>query len=318
MHIPLDTTIADGYRFGAKHELVRGNEQMLSIITAYKNGTSYKFEGTVQSSALGEQSDDFAVNIDVDYSDKGVGDVICFVNGHTHIDNASRKVGVENSLSYGYTYLGIIGATAFATMVVDREKSVVTTFKYGEVTTISDRVDPQTGEIRDDYKGTIDGEAELTLDMKTGVWEVPFDQFRPTYENLYNGLSELWGDGYFINQEATLDTTTLELDKATANEKYKLTKGVAVKPSTEYVIPLHSGINVYFYRYVVDGTDNIMTGTPSTASNITITEGENCKIITTNDFAGKGYLVFAFHSTYTDYENFYIKEYIPESGDSNV
>lgn len=302
MHAPLDTTNANGYRFGCAHALVRGSQQMLAIITAYKNGTNYKFNGSINNTSLGELAEDFTVNIDVDYSTKGAGDVICFVNGHTHTDNASQKVGYENSLSYGYTYLGIIGATAFATMVVDREKSIVSTFKYGEVRSQTD------SETINHNIGAVNGEIEFDIDMSTGTWVIPFEQFRPTSKNLYNGLSELWGDNYFHSNSATLDLETLELSTATANVKYALSKAVLMKPDTEYMIPSDIGGSL-IYQYTNAGKYN---------GQVTPTERDGYKIIT-DKFSSGGYFVFCFHkNTYTDYENFYIREVVAETPEEPV
>lgn len=298
MHIPLDTTKTSGYHFGGNDTVVRGTTQMLSIISAYRKGISYSFSGSVNLENLGELAEDFTITVDVDYSSKGVGDVICFVNGHTHVDNCSQKVGYEGSLSYGYTYLGVMGSTAFATIVVDRENSIVTTFKYGDVTTLSD----MSG--REDYEGMIDGETEFDIDMKTGVWTIPFEQFRPTDDNLFAGFSQLWGDGYAVDSSATLDLQTMELTNAKVNQSWILSKGMAVKASTQYVISPDSD-NCSILVYAADGSDN---GT------LTATEENGMKIITTR--ASGGYLVFAFHKpSYPDYENFYIKEYVSESGE---
>jgi hypothetical protein len=258
---------------------------MLGIINAYRKGISYSFNGAVNNSSLGELAEDFTVSVNVDYSSKGVGDVICFVNGHTHTDNASQKVGHEGSLSYGYTFIGIVGATSFATMVVNREENTVSVFKYGDVKTQGD----STHNI-----GAIDGETELDIDMSVGSWVVPFEQFRPNGENLYNGLSDLWGSGYFINS-SNLNTETLELTNADVNtaNKYAITKAIPVKSSTQYEIPDIGGSVVKVYKS--DGTYN--------GSGINI-EGN---ILTTN--ASGGYLVFCFHrATYPDFENFYIRE----------
>ena len=295
-HIPLDTTNDDGYRFGTTDALIRGHAQMLQIINAYRKGISYSFTGSVNNSTLGELEDDFKVNINVDYSEKGVGDVICFVSGHTHTDNISQKVGHEGSLSYGYTFIGLLGATAFATMVVNREENTVSVFKYGDVRSQTD------SEIINHNVGAINGETEFDIDMSVGTWTVPFEQFRPTGESIYNGLSDLWGSGYFINSSATLNTETLELSTATVNEanKWAITKAIPVKGATQYEIPNigNSAVNAY----KTDGTYN--------GSDTPIVDN----IITTKDSGG--YLVFCFHkASYPDYENFYIKEVVADTPD---
>ena len=292
-HIPLDTTNDNGYRFGTPDALIRGHAQLLSIINAYRKGISYSFNGAVNNSSLGELAEDFNVSVNVDYSSKGVGDVICFVCGHTHTDNVSQRVGKEGSLSHGYTYLGIVGGTCFATMVVNREENTVSVFKYGKVVTPSDATH---------NSGAINGEAEFDIDMSVGTWVVPFEQFRPTNKNLFNGMSDLWGDGYNIDTTATLDTTTLELSNATVYSAFALSKGVPIKASTQYEIPNSSGFII-----------NCFTANGKFNGTITATDG----ILTTK--SSGGYLVFAFHKfSYPDYENFYIREVVAETPDEDV
>lgn len=127
VHVPIDTTNDAGKRFGAPDALIRGHEQMLEIIKAYRTGSSYSFSGSVSyadqpNSGFNEKAEDFMVDLNIDYSNKGTGDVIAFFNGHTHSDNFSRTVGYEDSLSYGYTFMGFWGAVDFATVVINRDK----------------------------------------------------------------------------------------------------------------------------------------------------------------------------------------------------
>jgi hypothetical protein len=268
---------------------------MLSIINAYRKGISYSFSGAVNNSSLGELAEDFNVSVNVDYSEKGVGDVICFVSGHTHTDNVSQKVGHEDSLSYGYTYLGIVGDTSFATMVVNREENIVSVFKYGKAI-------PQSATTHN--SGAIDGEAEFDINMSVGTWIVPFEQFKPSRKNLYNGISELWNDGYTVDTTATLDATTLELSNATVDTKFGVSKGVPIKGDTQYEIPPNLGNSIIINCFTPNGAFN---GT------INATDG----ILTTK--ASGGYLVFAFHKpSYPDYENFYIREVVAETPEEDV
>lgn len=288
-HVPLDTTNNDGYRFGGKDALVRGYQQMLAIVDAYRKGLFYSFSGSVNNiSDKDELPEDFVVDVKADYTQKGVGDVIGFIYGHNHTDNASQKVGYEDSLSHGYTFISNIGMEAFTTFVVDRSKNTITAFKYGEVRPQSDaeRFNP----------GAVDGEAELGIDMSDGVWEIPFDQFRPTGENLWNGLSDLWGDGYTSCQPATLNLRTLEVSTATANEKYAMSKAVKIRATTQYEIP--KGFVGTILRYAKNGTFN---GT------LTPVEVDGKKIITTG--TSGGYLVFVYHKRlFPQYRDFYITE----------
>lgn len=127
VHVPIDTTNDNGHRMGAPDPLIRGHQQLLEIVKAYRTGTSYSFKGSVsyagqQNTGYNEKAEDFMVDINVDYSSKGVGDVIAFFNGHTHSDNYSQAVGYEGSLSHGYTYMGFWGAVDFATVVINREQ----------------------------------------------------------------------------------------------------------------------------------------------------------------------------------------------------
>lgn len=292
-HVPLDATTDDGYRFGAPNVLIRGYIQMLSIIESYRKGIAYSFSGSVNATT-DERAEDFPVEVSADYIEKGCGDVICFVNGHTHIDNASQKVGREYNLSYGYTYLSVIGSSCFATIVIDREKSVANVFKYGWARSPKDSTD----EI---VKGIRDGESELGIDISSGSYVVPFEQFRPTGESIYNGISEITGDNYFVDTSVKIDLETLELPSATANEKYVITKGVFLKQNTQYIIPNFGGSNIYAYHPKLSN----FTGTIKPTA-----FGE--ELIFTSKKGG-GPVVFCFHKdTYPDYANFYIKEWVSD------
>ncbi len=289
-HIPFDTTNDNGYRFGTSDALIRGHQQLLSIISAYRKGTSYSYSGNTHNASLGEVAEDFYVDVNVDYSEKGVGDVICFVSGHTHADNMSRSVGFENSLSHRYTYIGLIGSVSFETLVINREKGTVKAFKYGEVR-------PQSS-VSLSNPGAIDGQKELNIDMTTGVWTLRFDQFRPTGESLYTGLSDIWTE-HFYNSSAALDFETLELTTADSNKNWAISKAVPVKASTQYVIPNIGSSQILYYTYLgkYSGTVNSVKDFDS-----------DKRILTSKEV--NGYLIFVFHkNTYKDYRNFYIKEY---------
>lgn len=121
----------------------------------------------------------------------------------------------------------------------------------------------------------------------------------PEAPNLYNGLSDLWGYGYYVNWRATLDTTTLEISTAdvSSSGNFNTSKGIKVKPNTKYIMP--SGISTTdIFAYNASGT--------FTEKLTTSIEGNNT-VITTN--SNTEYIVISFYvAVYTDYENFYIRE----------
>lgn len=276
-HVPVDTTNDNGNRFGVMDAQIRGNLQFLGIVDAYRKGIAYEFQGSVNNvSNEGERPEDFMIEISVDYSQKGPGEVIGFVSGHTHTDNLSQKVGYENSLSYGYSYLSLIGSDSFATMVVDRENGLITTFKYGEVR-------PQNN-MEEFNPGAIDGEAEQGISMQSGVWSLTYDQFLPTGENLYQGLSDLWGDGYTSDGTTVLDPKSLELVSAQENEKWAISKAIPVKQATQYVISDIGSSLIQYYR--PDG---------KFSSVLKPVERDGQWIISTKTHEKGGYLVICFH-----------------------
>lgn len=295
MHVPLDVTSEDGLRIGGTDAKIRGHLQMLQVITAYRKGISYSFTGTTNHLAK-ERPEDFQVNVSVDYSDKGVGDVIGFICGHCHVDNASQKVGYNTWPAYGYTYMSFIGTS---TIVVDRDKNTITAIKRSRLQNMRywDSLYAQGGVHPN--RGAIDAEVEFGIDMSNGTWVIPFTQFRPTGENLYTGLSSNYGTGGLINTTATLNTDTLELNSAGASTKYVIGKAVRTLGYTQYIIPSGFIGMAYFYngsgRYVGSATLTNMTG------------HSNVKMFTTG--SSTKYVVFCINtSAYTDYENFYCKE----------
>ena len=300
MHIPLDAYVEDR-RFGAPMTAIRGYIQMHSIISAYRKGISYKFDGSVNRLAV-ELPEHFRVSVDADYSQKGCGDVICFVSGHTHIDNASRKVGPPHTLSHGYTYLSVGSAASFSTMVVDREKSTVSVFKYGKAIGPSQSTDPiinDNGEIL-----VANGEEEGHV-FTSGKWVVPFRQFRPRGENLLVGGAVLFG-GFTVPERTDTDTLSLAAaDDGTLvpsdmiqNDNYAISEAILLKQNTQYVIPDIGNSLIYSFHH----TSLKRNGQLKPAA----LGGEY--IITGGSYSGC-YALFVFDkASYPDYANFTIKE----------
>jgi hypothetical protein len=281
-HVPLDTTNKDGYRFGIRDALIRGHDCLLAIIAAFRKGTSFSYSGSTFNASLGDKQADFNVSIDIDYSSKGVGDVIAFISGHTHTDNFSRRVGIENSLSRNYAFIGLMGCVDFANFVIDRENSRICAVKYGNSTP-----DNTAGAVVD---------SPDTGTIESGEWSVTFSQFRPNGENLYNGLSSVHASGYYPDNSSKVNLNTLELDSAPQTGSYITSKAVAVKPFTKYAIP--SGWNGVIRAFGEEGNGS---------SWVTPVAENGYKVITTG--RSHCYLVFSHHyGSYADYANFKIKE----------
>lgn len=274
MHIPMDTTNDDGYRFGIKDALIRGHLQMLGVIGAYKNGSQYHYSGSVYNASTGDIADDFMVTVLADYTTKGAGDVVGFLSGHTHADNYSNEIGIDRSPSRGYAYLSIKNVGAF---VVNRADSSITLVKYGQgvpdKTVGASVVAPAQGSV------------------ESGEWTVYFDQFRPEIANIFGGWDSR-GFGYIIGDNSTIDLQTMELKDPKEDAKYITSKAVPVTPSTTYKIP--SGWSGLIGAFKSGGNKSgYLTPTESADGGY--------KMITTT--ASQYYLVFSAHVSYGDYEN---------------
>ena len=286
-HVPVDSSNIDGERFGGLSALIRGHDYMLSIISAYRKGTAFKKSGsTYNVSYKNDRKEDFMVSVDVDYSEKGYGEVIGFFSGHTHSDNFTNQAGTQNSLSYGYTFIGTSGAEGFNTFVVDREKKTISAFKSGVINpekTVGNIVtQPHTGTI------------------ESGKWSVVYDQFLLNGESIFAGYSEIYSAYNSFDAELTtkIDKVTLEVDGASqVKSARKLTKAVAVKPLTTYVVP--SGFSGECLTFNTAGAKRSYIG---------VTDHGTYKTFTTSDRTG--YVVFSVDTgLYKDYQNFYVKEF---------
>lgn len=285
-HVPLDTSNANGECFGVQSALIRGHEYMHGIIAAYRKGTSFKAEGSTYiavSNVTKDKEEDFMVDVDVDYTAKGSGEVIGFFSGHTHKDNVCKTVDIENSLAYGYTFVGLSGSTSFTNYVIDRDTKTISAVKHGEsypeLDTNREIGTPELGSI------------------ESGEWSITYDNFLPQDNNLYNGLSEIYPKQTFFDGNTKLDTETLELVNAVESSAvYVVSKAVKLKPFTTYVIPDNfMGTCLAFNRY--GGKNPVITP---------IDHGDY-KTITTG--IRNYYVTFFFYEKgYSDYNNFYIKE----------
>ena len=280
-HVPLDTTNDDGYRFGIKDALIRGHEYFMAVIGAYRKGSVFSASGSGYNASLGDVSEDFSVSVNVDYTEKGGGDVIAFVSGHTHTDNFSSLVGWEQSLSRGYAYLGLMGSTSFANFIFDRTNNRICSVKFGTST-------PDTTEgaaVETPYTGSIE----------SGEWTVNIKQFRPDGTNLYNGLSATYTGGG-VSSATKIDKSTLEVDGIANKSGYLISKAVEVKPFTRYAIP--TGWNGLILAFGPSGAKS---------SFITPTAANGYKYFQTG--IRQYYVVFDHHTgSYADYANFWIKE----------
>lgn len=125
--------------------------------------------------------------------------------------------------------------------------------------------------------------------------------------NLYNGLSTIWGDGRFFSDDYTLNTdaNVLELRGtiAASDGNYCISKAIPCEPNTKYYIPncaLDTEIRTY-------GASGVYNGTIADKDDYaTITTDENGqRYVTTNEAAM--YMACCFMKpSYPDYENFFI------------
>lgn len=112
--------------------------------------------------------------------------------------------------------------------------------------------------------------------------------------NLFNGLSSLWGTGYFFNDKGALNIDSLEITIGLASPKYNTSKAVLVEPNTDYVIADAPNTSIVSYNF-----DGGYDGT------LRVQDIEGQKVIHTNK--STGYLVFCFYTpTYSDFDNFYV------------
>ena len=283
-HVPLDSSNADGERFGGLSALIRGYDYMLSVISAYRKGTSFKKSGTVYNQAIGDKKEDFLIDVDIDYSKKGCGEVIAFFNGHTHSNNYTNSAGIKNSLSYGYTYIGTVGSESFTTYVINREECTISAFTYGKVR-------------MEETAGNIVG-LPHTGSIESGVWTVKYDQFLPNGENIYNGKSEI--HPLYFDFGATplkADIQTMEVMSVTQSKAARqLTKLIPVKPMTKYILP--SDFAGQCLSFAKSGDSRAY---------LSVNSEDDYKYFETGERTT--YVAFSLDTSfYKDYENFFVKE----------
>lgn len=280
-HIPLDSSNLDNERFGGKMALPKGASFMLAIINAYHKGTDIKISGTSANKKT-DIPQDFMVDVNIDYSKKGPGEVIAFFSGHTHTDNFCDTVNIEQSLSYGFTYIGVNGSYSFANFIIDRDKKLINAVKHGSVLT-------------ETTEGTLVGTPDIGT-IESGEWAVYYSKPLPHGKNIYNGISENWGSEYALSGK--IDTSTLELINPlkTSDSNNQLSKAILVKPLTSYTIPDEFSGSCMVYS---------KSGNPIEKS--TIKDCGDYKTLQTPDYAS--YIVFNFNTNeYQNYQEFYLKE----------
>ncbi len=284
-HVPLDTSNLDNERFGDKSALIRGHDVMLSIITAYKNGTTFSFSGSTYNPSIKDVKEDFMVDINVDYSSKGCGEVIAFFSGHTHKNNYTNKAGVENSLSYGYTFIGTTGSDSFTNYVINREEKTISAFTFGNVH-------------KEDTEGTIVGTVDKGA-IESGEWSVTYDQFLPDGRNLFKGLSEVHELYFTFDNTVTtgIDLETLEvIGTKEVKSPVKVTKAIPVKPLTTYVLP--DDFKGDCLSFAKDGSKRNYLKVQNTNGKNTITTAQRTV-----------YIAFTINTgAYPNYENFSLTE----------
>ncbi|MBR2714656.1 MAG: hypothetical protein IKB73_00415, partial [Ruminococcus sp.] len=213
---------------------------------------------------------------------KGCGEVIAFFSGHTHTDNFCDTVNVEESLSYGFTYIGVNGSYSFANFIIDRENKTINAVKHGE-------------SVPEKTQGTLAGTPDIGS-IESGEWAVYYGKELPNGKNLFSGASDIWGSQYSI--AGKLDTTTLELisPAKASSENNKLSKATFLKPLTNYTIPDDFVGSCMLYS---------KSGSAIQKGNI-IDHGDY-KTFQTTDYSV--YVVFNINTDeYENYDEFFIKE----------
>ncbi len=233
MHIPLDTSVSDYERFGIKDALVRNADIMLSIISAYKNGTKCELSGDggyVKEINLLDEVGDFSYNVNVDYSQKGKGEVIAFISGHTHWNNTNNEVGIKNSLSYGFRYISI-GSEDYSILSINREKNTISVARIGL------NVTPKTTTDQNAAAGVNMGNV-LSGSIESGNYTVNYEQFYPTNKNLLNwqwSTSNEFMPG--LNILVDMNNYNVSLNDISTDKRYEtFLKAIPVKPYTTYAI----------------------------------------------------------------------------------
>lgn len=279
MHIPMDTTNNDGYRFGIRDALIRGVTQMLGVITAYKNGSRYQFSGSVyNASNTNDAQEDFVVSVNVDYSEKGEGDVIGFISGHTHTDNYSNTVGINRSPSRGYHFLSLMGSTSFANFIINRSDNSISVVKHGAVVP--------------DLTEGVSVVAPALGSIESGEWTIFFDQFRPVVVNIFAGWDSAGAGHCYNTDNIVIDLETMELTEHVENNVYICSKAVPITPLATYKIPADFNGGAIAFN-----AEGMRSGF------ITPVAYDGYKTVTSTT-STQYYMVFYAHtSTYTDYEN---------------
>ncbi len=234
MHIPLDTSVSDYERFGIKDALVRNTDIMLSIISAYKNGTKCELSGDggyVKDVNILDKVGDFSYNVNIDYSQKGKGEVIAFISGHTHWNNTNNEVGIKNSLSYGFRYISI-GSNDYSILSINREKNTISVARIGS------NITPTTTTDQNAATGVNMGNV-LSGSIESGNYIVNYEQFYPTNENLLNWQWSTSNE-FMAGPNIWVDMNNYNVslnDANTAGGKYEtFLKAIPVKPYTTYTI----------------------------------------------------------------------------------
>ena len=234
MHIPLETSAKPGFRLsGEINPCIAGYDVLLGIIKAFKNGANFSYDGEIYYGDPSNKLFSDQATVTANYLEKGKGEVIAFVNGHAHIDNYTNKIGYERSLSRDYAYISVFGNIMFSNLIVNRENKTFSLVKYGKV-----------GD-RDTLKDLLRNE-EFEEFVENGEITLPYNQFNPPVENLFNGIDENSVGKTFPDSDNTVDvhipydtesnpdTVTNVITSYKDQENSALSKVIFTYPHTQY------------------------------------------------------------------------------------